>query len=136
MSTTIMVKVDLADDFLDDVRVTATEGGIGYWANVVDYTWREPDGRTVVVTHDPDDMADLHVAALASYYANGCAGVVIDRAAIARGIAALLDGSVPVGKYLLDMISTGVREGDAGEIDSDGADVIVQAAIFGKIIFG
>lgn len=130
---TVTLKIELPDTFLDDVRTTATEGGIGYWSETLDYTWRYPNGRTVLVPLDVDETLD---PATRTAVVDGQTGIVVDRDVIARGVGYLLDGTVRVGTYLLDMVTAGVRQGDAGEIDSDGADVIVQAGIFGKIIYG
>lgn len=130
---TLTLKIDIDDTFLDDVRVIATEGGINYWSTTLQYTHREPDGRTVVLPTDVDNPLD---AATRTVVVDGTTGLLVDRATVLRGLTALLDGTAPVGTYLLDMVRAGVRTNDAGEIDADAADVIVQAGLFGTIIYG
>jgi hypothetical protein len=52
MSVTWGVKVELTDEELKDLLITAVEGGINHWAQVKDY---RPDRGTVTVREMNDD---------------------------------------------------------------------------------
>jgi hypothetical protein len=47
--------------------------------------------------------------------------------------ARLLDGRIPVGAYIKAML---VNNDDAGDIDGEAADYIIQAAAFGEVVYG
>ena len=56
--------------------------------------------------------------------------------AIAKGLEALLQGRVQVADSLKFTFMEAVLLQDAGLVDIEGADVIVQAFCFGEIVFG
>ena len=45
-------------------------------------------------------------------------------------------GKIAVGKGILDSITSAIMEEEYGEVDGDAADVIIQVAAFGEIIYG
>lgn len=107
--------------FLADVLTTAVEGGTGYWAAIGGYKF-EPASEAQAFFHiedEPDRQPEF---------------VGLD--AIAKGIGRVLDPEFKVRADIREQVALGSRENDAGEIDADGADVIVQAAIFGEIVYG
>lgn len=106
--------------FLEDIMVTAIEGGINYWAKVTTgdlpegYVWiREREDSGEPLGRIPFSLLDLEL-----------------------GITRVGLSDFQVGTDLRSWILTGSAENDAGDIDVDAADVIVQAAIFGEIIYG
>jgi len=122
--------------FLADILTTAVEGGINYWSAVSDYQWfsetlgasrpgisRMSDTRVRV--HEMNDDGD---------YASE--GVLVTLGTIARGVNLILRGEVPIRQDMVSDIREGSRENDAGYIDADGADCIVQAAILGELRYG
>lgn len=60
----------------------------------------------------------------------------MDSEKVVVGIQSLLDGTVPCSRQIVGYIAQGVKEGDAGHVDAWAADAIVQAACFGKLVFG
>lgn len=98
-------------EFLDDIRITAFEGGINYWAKI--------SGNRV---KDPDDPNSQWVA--------------LTDSKIEAGIALVKHLTFQVNNDILASILLGDRNNDAGEIDIECADVIVQAAVFGEIVYG
>jgi len=130
----ITIPVTLDPQFLHDVFVTALEGGIGYWSDCHEYRWSLG--------------APSHEADLVGFYATvvdaeGDDDTVhrIDRPAIVRGVERILTGQAtccgkPIGSHLVGTVARAVVGGDAGDIDAEIADVIVQIGLFGEIVYG
>lgn len=108
-------------EFLRDVAITAAEGGVNYWGGVVAY---DPDAGTFRV-EETDGMG-------------GGDGPVhtVDGDLIERGIARLAVPGVQCAADIRGWVLRGSATNDAGEIDADAADVIVQVGLFGEIVYG
>ena len=118
--------------FLNDIVITAVEGGIGYWARVVSY---DPDNGTATLVDD--DTTASHA---------------LDRDVIAVGLARIVEaaapfydpngagtqcGSVPfLHASAHTQICSATWERDAGELDAGLADIIVQAGLFHQVLYG
>lgn len=146
---TITVKV--TDDFLEGVLVTAYEGGIGYWFRGLDQKQSE-QGYSWIAGYDHED------AFIESGLPGGCGAValdewieagngtefvtVLDAEVVMLGITRLLSGEAQVNDTYLGYILTDVLANAAdptdggGMIDSSAADCIVQAGIFGEVVYG
>jgi len=126
---------EFSKEFLHDVFVTAIEGGgygVGSWADISVYRWShgkpdyEPDrdGFKAVVRDNEDDKAIDHV---------------IDAGVIEKGCKAILDRSCTFGgqpwQGRSDLDHAIVSQ-DAGELDAISADMIVQAGLFGDVVYG
>ena len=112
MSRTVRVEYEISNELLESISVTAAEGGVNYWANV-EYgmiTSVEGDGDL----DSPFDLFDLGM--------------------IKEGIEFALSG-----KYCNDRIRSyilnAVVDDDGCHIDADAADVIVQLAMFGGLVY-
>ena len=123
------------DQFLDDVIVTAVEGGVGYWSFAQAYRWHRDgdydtppeDGVTVELRaiEDGDDPQDW---------------TRVDRALIAAAMERLASGPVHslhdsirgrlVGQYVI------ARDGGEYDFDAGDADIIVQVGLFGEVVYG
>ena len=107
-------------EFLSDVVITAVEGGIGYWAEVKDYQFGSDEASAMIRVNDDPDMPwrtlSIHT--------------------IQRGIKRLATGKYGINQTLLDWIVGGSATNEAGNIDSDCADVIVQVGILDEIVYG
>ena len=143
MSTPISIDipVSLAPDFMGDILVTAFDGQYGgcwYWAGSGSKPWPEiqkdsASWATVYITFDP---ADCPTPGQTEQYRkdmkNG--GVRVGLEEISVGIARIL-ASDDYSDGLKARIREACMESDAGEIDADDADCIVQEALFGKQIY-
>ncbi len=129
--------------FLADVLTTAIEGGINYWGAVSTYKWYSPTLEGGTAEHldgMPNAYATVHEEDPDTEDGYAETGVAVGLEDIARGIGVIRRNEFP--KH--EGISAGRRatileasdENDAGEIDADLADCIVQAAMFGKIVYG
>lgn len=115
-----MKRSEERNQFYSDIIVTAMAGGIYYWA--ADKHYNRVDEKNVSVRvrdmGDPDEPWTL-----------------IDNDAIGRALSMLKDGKVKTGrgqKFWAEVYRT--MEG--ADIDADDADVIVQVACYGEIVFG
>ena len=123
---TITMKIELQEQFLYDILTTFVESGYSTWAELREVN-REPDMLDVlsIVLYD-DDSERTYDVGIDEVFTGLCRIVGCDN-----------DGKrVEIAGSIADYISRGVREDDAGDIDAIGADCIVQAAIFGELVYG
>ena len=119
-------KINNQTDFLSCVLVTAVEGGIGYWAEVRNYHWTEDTNHNLLSASAEIKIEDT----------NESEWQTLNLDVIRNGIEKIQNNEVNINRDMLKSIVAGNITNDAGEIDSDGADCIVQAALFGEIIYG
>jgi hypothetical protein len=124
----------LSPQFLSDILVTAVEGGINYWARVAEPVFApHPDNRhnrllVAVKVTDVDGGRDFQ-------------RLDLTLKEIHQGIASLFDVNSDTAYAarpdIVESVRLAVETGqDAGEIDAEGADVIVQVALFGEVVYG
>lgn len=132
------------EQFLADIICTAIEGGTNYWATTLAYRWMDretgedlPPKEVYAVIADSEEMEDYRRGEQVSRQEFiEKIGKRIDIEVIATGIRKVQSKDFRINGTLLECIRVGDKEDDAGLIDADGADVIVQAALFGEIVFG
>jgi len=120
------------EEFLADILCTIIEGSpdIAYWAT----------GRNTIRTQGDDwkyssiELKPTEPAFRGKDPRNGWQ--LVNASVVENGIAAIKDGRVKVSSDILGWIVGGSNENDAGNIDAICADCIVQAALFGDIVFG
>lgn len=136
------------EQFLADVIICAVEGGTGYWAMAAGYRWADITPAETRVTLIEDEHGPLFNDACRVFAdthgrkpkidemldQEGVHRVTIDT--IAEGLSKIRSGHVRMNSTLLGTILNADTENDAGEIDADGADAIVQAALFGELVYG
>lgn len=109
-------------EFLSDIITTAVEGGTGYWAEVDRYVHGTP-GETYAELVELEDeeqrRGTTHVVSIQT---------------IAKGIAVMRGGAL--GPSWAGDAHRWSLALDAGDIDAEAADVIVQAALFGEVRYG
>lgn len=140
---TLHLPVEVTRSLCDDAVVAATEGGTGYWAWVKSWTHDEPANggsvsgwyNFVAVIHpeeenyepgDPELDKDFTINAEA--IADGIERWLTDPVVVAQG--------APQERSPRWYLEKALRDNDAGDIDADVADVIVQYFCFGKVVFG
>lgn len=120
MKLTINFEVEYDNECVDNIMSTALDGGITYWcdcAEVVDnylgeYASDQISRGGTLRLHDSDE--DKWYELNLEKFTKGLAKIVED-----RGLDVLYEGKI-----------------DAGEIDAEDADAIIQYAIFGEIVYG
>jgi hypothetical protein len=125
VSRTIKVDVPVKEEFILDVLVTACEGGITYWVEKARNI--ERGGR------DGLDYLSLEVSPVET---DTPEWRLISATTVLQGLTRILTGEVKVREDIAASVRNAVFNDDAGEIDSDGADVIVQAGLFNEIVYG
>src|SRR5262245_50746043 len=119
----------VTEQFASDVIITAIEAGhtygIGYWAEILKYRHTpEPAEATIQERESPTNDGAKPKR------------VTLNTAAIRRGIKLLSEGKIQVNKSLLGSILASAASDDATDIDGPSADVIVQVAVLGDIVYG
>jgi len=133
----VTLTLEPSAQFLRDVLCTAAEGGSNYWAAF--RTLERHDGehgperqRVRVFEMGDDDEAqsqhDIGLPELAEGVRRMLAGDMTEKA----------DHANPAAQYRAALFAALISEpgGDAGQIDADLADLILQAAALGRIVYG
>ena len=111
-------------DFLCSVLVTAVEGGIGYWAEIKDYSWQEDENHNLIhaeVSVREDDSP---------------AWSKVNLDTVEYGLERIASRALTIHSATLGVILVADRRNDASEIDADAADCIIQVALFGELRYG
>lgn len=135
--------------FYFDVFVTACEGGINYWARVRKYHWMNRDENTG--KHISDDIDGFYaVVEDAEAYGeveDACfPKSKIDKEIIRKGVCRIINGCVKredgtherlrIAEDIRSRICEASAQNDAGMLDAEDADCIVQVGLLGEIMFG
>ena len=114
------LKVELEEDFFEDVLTTALFDGIGYWFNYLE--------KEVVMTDKYEYIED------AILEEEGFIEITYEGEKYMLNLNSLINGYKMYCQRAIERER--VVHTDAGLIDSELADVIIQLGVFGKIIFG
>ena len=120
------MNIEPSKQLLHGVFVTALEGGIGYWFRSGSYRWSLDGGVTV----------DLETFRATGREIGRREPLVIEQDTIYKGIQRIIGGEVQVNDYHRTTILKAVVNDDAGYIDADDADCIVQAGLLNDIVYG
>lgn len=136
--TTTASRTAERETFLADVLVTAVEGGINYWTHTTNYHWYSPMLSGGTADPSPAGGGNAHVRLEVPEGPDGdpmTVDVTLDT--IDKGLALLRSGEVEVSQYLQKAIVTSDQFNDfESAFDAIAADVVVQAGVFGKVVFG
>ena len=120
------------EQFLSDVLTTAVEGGINYWSAVSNYRWQDANGNAVpasVTVHEMDDE-------LGGYKEPGVPITTKEIGAAIRRIMDINDEIKYLGNHVRKEVFAASMDNDAGDIDADIADTIMQVAVLGEVRYG
>lgn len=118
------IKTD-REEFLDDIIITAIEGGIGYWSVCHSYKWEnQPEVTAVIQEFDEWDNEPIGDK------------ITVNRDLIRKGLKEIIAGESNCHPNGVKVIAGATATNDGGEIDADLADVIVQVGCFGNIVYG
>jgi len=110
---------------LADILIGAIEGGTGYWATVSAYQHSGSAGETSATLHEIELSDPEHPD-----------GREVSTETVQEGIQAVLDPYFRVCTDVRAAIAHADEEDDAGGLDAEAADAIVQAGLFGRLIYG
>lgn len=135
------------EKFLTEILITAVEGGIGYWSQIEGYnhssgTPSERGGILHIRDIEPSDVVDQ--INLIETDGNGTLQVQLDLKVIEAGVKAIQDPSFKINSDIAAIVWNADRRNDScpenetspGDIDANVADCVVQAGLFGKLVFG
>ena len=111
----------------NDILTTAIEGGVQYWATIKTYEWEGRSEPFAVIMDCEEDDPKEHT---------------VSPATIAKGLNLLRSGAAwgdgPVPEWWVRKWRTAYNECADGSWDFDAgdADVIVQAGLFGEVVYG
>lgn len=130
---TITLKRTLDDEFISNVLITAFDGSYGacwYWCEAdknflttMKFTGSDDVWTECRIKHeDEDGQSDV--------------ARTVNAEVIRVGIQRILDEPDSCAQYIREYVSQGVSERDAGMIDADAADAIVQIGLFNELVYG
>lgn len=125
--------------FLGDIITGAVEGGISYWSQTSQYQYTM-DGtvhRCVgpLVEDCNETRADIHVIDEddTGYQDEH---LTLDLDAVERGLKLIREGGLKLTTRHRNRLLVADRSNDAGQLDGLDADTIVQAGLFGEVVYG
>jgi hypothetical protein len=124
-----MNRSDERKEFFFDIFVTALEGGIDYWACASEYYLGKDreydlDGFYALVSDSEEDD---------TFPDNSR----IDLNVIVKGLNKIInDDTVKINSEIRRTIRQASIANDAGLIDADAADCIIQVGLLGELVFG
>lgn len=119
------INYTITDGNLEDIIVTAFEGGINYWCEEVEVVDNDYKGAKDTVG------AIINGADVWLHDAEDDDSVILNRANLIAGIEKFMEEN----EGLLTM-EDGILQVDCGQVDSDIADSMIQIAVFGEAKFG
>lgn len=144
MSIKVKIERELDEEFVGDVLITAFDGLYGacwYWAQ----SKRRPDGSPAadIVRHPGGETwGSVHIAVRDDFLPLGIPAVdagndigwTINGSVVQTGMQRILD-YWSKENYIRTYILNAVADADAGCIDAEAADAIIQEGLLGKIVF-
>lgn len=133
------------EQFLADIITAAIEGGTGYWAVTLRYKWQDvppAEVHAVIMPEEEGDEWAVNFRQTAGRKPNTQDALDakmahrIDIDTIASGISKIVANKVTVNGTIKGVIVAADLDNDAGMIDADAADCIVQAALFNTLVYG
>jgi hypothetical protein len=107
------------DDEVIEAIIEMGQPGTDYW--VSEY-FHEPEKRLLTLDEDIVDYDEPPVTHIVSY------------AQIAAALVQIATNQIDIGAWLVEYAAIGLK--DAGQVDADLADAVLQIAIFDELIYG
>lgn len=115
------------EKMLNDVIVTAVEGGTGYWAAALKY---DPGYGESALSYDTPASVFLCEE-------DGDVVALLNPQTVKLAMLAIRDRQeINVADRFRSECAVALATNDAGECDSDTADVIAQVVAFGEVVYG
>jgi len=121
---TISLTLQISEETLRDIGSAAVEGGIGYWSEIEGYDY---ESSNMGVLYELDECGNV-TARNRKFN--------LTTAEILQGCIRVLDPNFKVCESIREYVKLALIEDDAGNVDAEVADVIVQAAWFNEIVYG
>lgn len=114
-------KANYRNVFFGEITMHAIEshcGGYLGWCSIPRYRWKDRE-EDVIATIVDDEGKEHH----------------INNDVIRKGIGLILIGDADVRRDIVDTLLEACQMMDAGDVDAEIADCIIQAALFGEIVY-
>lgn len=123
--------------FLGDIITAAVEGGIGYWSQVSAYQYTDEHGVVFVHCGEQEGHETCAVVHVVKDDESGYedSGLKLDFDAIERGLKLIREGGVKLTPRHRNRLLVADRSNEAGQLDALDADIIVQAGLFGELVY-
>lgn len=122
----------VSEELLGDILVTAFDGDLGACWEWAAPNYDHPNGAFVIDT-DKDDIWTAVAIRYDDPDGDGVLEMVVDQGRLVRAIQKILDDGVICSSWRL--LEEAIFEDDAGNIDAEIADWIVQTAVFGRQVY-
>lgn len=157
----IKINVAPTTGWLESILVTAYEGGIGYWARGLNHKRTEDAYEWIAIyIEDEVEVDENFVPTDNGGWVNPYGPdtfvndewiergnqpevvTLLDAEVVRLGVERILSGEVGINSTLAAAILEDLKyslenDGDgSGDIDSDAADCIIQAGLFGELVYG
>jgi hypothetical protein len=113
----LSVRYALDDEWMDCL-IEMAGYGMTYWAHEA---WEDEDGASYTVVWYDEGTTVKNTK-------------TVSRGALARAVQKILSRQTNLGSHACDAVMNAVL--DAGDIDADVADSVVQVALFGTAVYG
>lgn len=141
MSNIIEIDMPVTDEFIGDILVCAFDGSYGSswsWAKSGSSVWpllKDGQWSEIHIRFDVEDVSSLTLRNLYRKEISEKMYVTVNQETVTVGIARILADKEYSSKFH-DRLRDAVAQNDAGEIDANDADCIIQEGLFGKQIYG
>lgn len=122
-------KISKRDRFYADIIITAVEGGTNYWAYSREYSWAKDD-------EDPT-LTRAQLCDMEAYDTDEEKWHNVTTSTIAHAYYTIRkDSNLGISSQARARFGCAFEDLDAGDLDANDADTIVQIGLFGKVIYG
>jgi len=125
----VNISVDITEKLASDILMTAFDshyGSSNYWASLVSI---DNNGAS-------DILDEIWYSVKFTEPDEPDTNYVVDGNKIVSAISKILNNEVEAAPYIVEYLQQAVANDDAGYADGDVADVIVQVASMGEIVYG
>lgn len=126
----VNITIDITERMVSDILISALDnpyGGARYWVQNVR-----------VKSNDAEDILDeiWYSATFEDSYGDHNPKYFVNGEKVIAAIQDILNQNVTTSQIICDTLSKAIREDDAGYVDADVADVVLQVAVLGEITYG
>ena len=126
----VNITIDITERMVSDILISALDnpyGGSRYWVQNVR-----------IKGNDAEDILDeiWYSATFEDSYGDHNPKYFVNAEKVVAAIQNILSNNITVSPVICDTLSKAIRENDAGYVDADVADVILQVAVLGEIVYG
>lgn len=116
----INLEFEISEEFLTDILTTAAEGGINYWVSESKCIIRSKTFEWLTFEVKPQDSEIWYK---------------VDPTSVFQGLQSIVAAKFVVNPDVKAGIREAIASNDASNLDADDVDCIVQAGLFGEIVY-